>query len=93
MDHCYASFLEFESNFRPATVFHSACAVTSYYAYLKQRMKTLFQISSLWATPNSLYMYHHIHSIQTEEQQTGDIYCFFLTFYIVHYNKGQKNLF
>lgn len=51
MDHYYARFLEFESNFRPARVFHSACAVTSYYAYLKQRMKALFQISSLWATP------------------------------------------
>lgn len=55
MDHYYASFRELESNFRPARVFHSAFAVTSYYAYLKQRMKTLFQISSLWATPHTLY--------------------------------------
>lgn len=55
MDHNYASFREFASNFRPARVFHSAFAVTSYYAYLKQRMKTLFQISSLWATPHILY--------------------------------------
>lgn len=44
MDRYYASFRELESNFRPARVFHSAFAVTSYYAYLKQRTKTLFQI-------------------------------------------------
>lgn len=44
MDRYYASFRELESNFRPARVFHSACAVTSYYEYLKQRTKTLFQI-------------------------------------------------
>ena len=55
LDRYYASFRELESNFRPARVFHSAFAVTSYYAYLKQRMKTLFQISSLWATPRILY--------------------------------------
>lgn len=52
MDRYYASLREFESNFRPARVFHSAFAVTSYYANLKQRMETLFQISSLWATHN-----------------------------------------
>lgn len=71
MHHYYASFREFESNFRPARVFHSACAVTSYYAYLKQRMKTLFQISSLWATPHMLYTPSYtLPSQKTTDQHT-----------------------
>ena len=53
MDRYYARFRGFESNFRPARVFHSFCAVTCYYAYLKQRTKALFQISCLWATQRS----------------------------------------
>lgn len=55
MDRYYARVREFASYFRPARVFQYAFAETSYYAYLKQRMKTLFQISSLWATPHTLY--------------------------------------
>lgn len=70
MDRYYARFREFESNFRPARVFHSACAVTSYYAYLKQRMKTLFQISSLWATPHTLYTPTHIQCDHTNRQNS-----------------------
>lgn len=49
MDHCYAQVHECESNFRPARVFHSLCAVASYYSHLKQRTKALFQLSCLWA--------------------------------------------
>lgn len=62
MDRYYASLHELDSNFQPARVFHSAFAVTSYYANLKQRMETLFQISSLWAT-------HNIQTLPYKRQQ------------------------
>lgn len=69
MDRYYASFRELESNFRPARVFHSAFAVTSYYAYLKQRTKTLFQI--LFSLGHCSHSVHTIIYAAIQRQQSG----------------------